>query len=165
MATRRALLQVSLGFGVAALFAPLLVLAALPAATREALAKAKLIYVATQRKSGERSTSAPVWFIYENDAIYSTTSPDSWKAKRIARGSPLYIWVGSENGPFVLGTAEKITDPAVIAHMGDLYADKYWIAMLGFFRPRPERVAAGKTVAYKVTLSDGTPPPPPPKTT
>jgi hypothetical protein len=159
MATRRALLEISLGFAVAALFAPLRALAEpLPTATREALAKAKLIYVATQRKSGERSTSAPVWFIYENDAIYSTTSPDSWKAKRIARGSPLYMWVGSESGPFVAGTAEKITDPAVIAHMGDAYADKYWIAMLGFFRPRPERVAAGKTVAYKVTLSAGPPP-------
>jgi hypothetical protein len=161
MATRRALLAASFGFGVAALLAPVLTLAdALPAATREALAKAKLLYVATQRKNGERSTSAPVWFIYEDDAIYSTTSPDSWKAKRIARGSPLYMWVGSESGPFVVGTAEKITDPVVIAHMGDAYADKYWIAMLGFFRPRPERVAAGKTVAYKVTLSPGPPPAP-----
>jgi hypothetical protein len=156
-------LAVSFGFGVAALFAPLLAFAdGLPAATRDALGKAKLLYVATRRKSGERSTSAPVWFIYENDAIYTTTAPDTWKAKRIARGSPLYIWVGSENGPFVLGNAERITDPAVIAHMGDMYADKYWFAMLGFFRPRPDRVAAGKTIAYKVTLAEGTPPPPPP---
>jgi nitroimidazol reductase NimA-like FMN-containing flavoprotein (pyridoxamine 5'-phosphate oxidase superfamily) len=150
-----------LGVACVAILAPLAALAQqIPAATREALGKAKLIYVATRRKSGERSTIAPVWFVYENDAIYSTTSPDSWKAKRIARGSPLYIWVGSESGPFVLGKAEKITDPAVIAHMGDMYSDKYWIAMLGFFRPRPDRVAAGKTVAYKVTLSEGTAPAP-----
>ena len=161
MATRRSLLTGALAVGAAVLLAPLRVLAQIPAATRDALAKSKLIYIATQRKSGERSTAAPVWFIYENDAIYTTTSPDSWKAKRIARGSPLYIWVGSESGPFVVGTANKITDPAVIEHMGEVYSDKYWIAMLGMFKPRADRVADGKTVAYKVTLSEGTPPPPP----
>jgi len=161
MARRRALLRSALGLGAALLLAPLRATAQIPAATREALEKSKLIYIATQRKSGERSTAAPVWFIYENDAIYTSTSPDSWKAKRIARGSPLYIWAGSESGPFVVGTAEKITDPAVIEHMGEVYADKYWIAMLGLFKPRASRVAEGKTIAYKVTLSEGTPPPPP----
>jgi general stress protein 26 len=161
MIGRRGVLRVALALGAAWVMAPLRALAQIPAATREALASSKLIYVATQRKSGERSTAAPIWFIYENDAIYTTTSPDSWKAKRIARGSPLYIWVGNDDGPFVVGTAEKITDPAVIAHMGEAYADKYWIAMLGLFKPRPDRVAEGKTIAYKVTLSEGTPPPPP----
>lgn len=162
MVTRRSVLGSILSGLVALCATPLRVLAQqIPAATREALSSSKLIYVATQRRSGERSTIAPVWFVYENDAIWTTTSPTSWKAKRIARGSPLYIWVGSESGPFVVGTAEKITDPAVIAHMGELYSDKYWIAMLGFFRPRAERVAEGKTIAYKVTLAEGTPPPAP----
>lgn len=171
MSTRRALLMGVLGVAGAALVAPLAgraqttagdaAASPIPPATLEALAESKLIYVATQRKSGERSTAAPIWFIYENGAIWTTTSPDSWKAKRIARGSPLYIWVGSEDGPFVVGTAEKITDPKVIEHMGEVYSDKYWIAMLGLFRPRPERVAEGKTVAYRVTLAPGTPPPPP----
>lgn len=156
------MLRALLWAGAGLLLAPVRVLAQrIPAATKEALESAKLIYVATQRKSGERSTIAPIWFVYENDAIWTTTSPASWKAKRIARGSPLYIWVGSESGPFVVGTAEKITDPAIVAHMGELYSDKYWIAALGFFRPRPERVGAGKTIAYKVTLAEGTPPPPP----
>jgi len=162
MMTRRIALRGVVGVGVSLLLAPLRALAQqIPVATREALGTAKLIYVATLMKSGTRSTIAPVWFIYENDAIYTTTSPDSWKAKRIARGSPLYIWVGSESGPFVIGTAEKITDPVVIAHMGEAYSDKYWIAMLGLFRPRPERVAEGKTLAYKITLAEGTPPAPP----
>lgn len=162
MSGRRAVLRTLWRAGAALLLAPVGALAQrIPAATREALENSKLIYVATRRKSGERSTIAPVWFIYENDAIWTTTSPDSWKAKRIARGSPLYIWVGSESGPFVVGTAERITDPAIVAHMGEAYADKYWIAALGLFRPRPERVAEGKTVAYKVTLAEGTPPPAP----
>ena len=159
---RRAVLRALSVAGAALLLAPLRALAQrIPAATRDALATSKLIYVATQRKSGERSTIAPVWFVWENDAIWTTTSPDSWKAKRIARGSPLYIWVGSESGPFLVGTAEKVTDPAIVAHMGELYSDKYWIASMGFFRPRPERVTSGKTVAYKVTVAEGTAPPPP----
>jgi hypothetical protein len=162
MSTRRHALSVIAGLAGAVLLAPVRALAQrIPAATKEALATSKLIYVATQRKSGERSTIAPVWFVWENDAIWTTTSPTSWKAKRIGRGSPLYIWVGSESGPFVVGTAEKITDPAIVAHMGELYADKYWIAALGFFKPRPDRVSSGKTVAYKVTIAEGTPPPPP----
>jgi Pyridoxamine 5'-phosphate oxidase len=132
-----------------------------PAATGKALEDASLIYVATRRKSGERSTAAPIWFYYENGEIFFTTSPDSWKAKRIGRGSPLFIWVGSEDGPFLLGEAERVTDPGVVAHMGEEYAKKYWIAWLGLFRPRPDRVAEGKTVAYRVQLTEGTPPPPP----
>jgi len=164
MIGRREVLGTALRAGAAVLFAPVRALAlAIPAATKEALATSKLIYVATQRKTGERSTAAPVWFVWENDAIWTTTSPDSWKARRIARGSPLYVWVGSESGPFLVGTAERITDPTVIAHMGELYSDKYWIAALGFFRPRPERVSSGKTIAYKVTVTEGTPPPPPAK--
>jgi general stress protein 26 len=162
MIGRREVLRALLWAGAAVLLAPVRLLAqAIPAATKEALATSKLIYVATQRRSGERSTAAPIWFVWENDAIWTTTSPDSWKAKRIARGSPLYVWVGSESGPFLVGTAEKITDPAVIAHMGELYSDKYWIAAMGFFRPRPERVSSGKTIAYKVTVVEGTAPPPP----
>lgn len=162
MIGRRGALRAMVVTGVGLLLVPVRALAQrIPAATKSALETSKLIYVATQRKSGERSTIAPVWFVYENDAIWTTTSPDSWKAKRIARGSPLYIWVGSESGPFVVGTAEKITDPAVISHMGELYSDKYWIAALGFFRPRAERVTSGKTIAYKVTLAEGTPPPAP----
>ena len=162
MIARRSVLRTLLVGGAAVLLAPVRALAQrIPVATKDALANSKLIYVATQRKSGERSTIAPVWFVWENDAIWTTTSPSSWKAKRISRGSPLYIWVGSESGPFVVGTAEKITDPAIVAHMGELYADKYWIAALGFFKPRPDRVSSGKTVAYKVTIAEGTPPPPP----
>ena len=133
--------------------------AEIPASTAKALSEAKLIYVATQRKNGERSDAAPIWFNYENGEIFFTTSPDSWKAQRIAAGSPLYIWVGDESGPFVIGTAEKIEDAALIERMGHAYEQKYWIAWLGLFRPRPDRVAAGKTVAYRVRLSEGTPPP------
>lgn len=132
--------------------------ASIPPATEAALRTSSLIYVATQRKNGQRSSIAPIWFFYEDNKIFFTTAPTSWKAKRIKRGSPLYIWVGSEDGPFLNGKAEPITDGAFIDKMGAAYSNKYWIAWAGLFRPRSERVASGKTNAYLVTVSEGTPP-------
>lgn len=120
-----------------------------------ALRDADVVYIATQRKNGERSTARPVWFYYDNGKIFFTTAPTSWKAKRISRGSPLYMWVGSEKGPFLTGRAEAVADPAYVDRMGEAYADKYWIAWLGLFRPRSSRVTEGKTRAYVVTLSEG----------
>lgn len=133
--------------------------ASISPATEAALRSSSLIYVATQRKNGQRSSTAPIWFFYEEGKIFFTTSPTSWKAKRIKRGSPLYIWVGGEDGPFLNGTAEAVTDPVLVDKMGAAYSNKYWIAWAGFFRPRSERVSTGKTNAYLVTISEGTPPP------
>jgi PPOX class probable F420-dependent enzyme len=130
------------------------------ASTAKALAEAKLIYVATRRKDGGRSEAAPIWFSYDQGDVFFTTSPESWKARRIAAGSPVYIWVGSEEGPFLMGQAERIDDPKVVEQMGKLYEDKYWIAWMGLFRPRSDRVTAGKTIAYRVKVTEGTPPPP-----
>ncbi len=125
---------------------------ALPPATEQALRDADLIYIATRRRNGALSSIKPVWFSYDTGKIFFTTSPTSWKAKRLNAGSPLYIWVGSESGPFLEGTAERVTDPALVDRMGDAYARKYWIAWLGFFKPRSGRVTDGKTNAYLVTV-------------
>ena len=38
--------------------------------------------------------------------------------------------------------------------MGQAYRDKYWIAWMGLFRPRSERVTSGKTVAYLVEVTE-----------
>jgi hypothetical protein len=132
----------------------------LPAATVKALREAKEIYVATRRAGGAPSAAKPIWFYYLGGGeLFFTTSPGSWKAKRIARGSPLYVWVGSKDGPFLLGEAKAATDPQLVDRMGKAYADKYWIAWLGLFKPRSGRVAEGKTMAYVVTLREGEPPP------
>ena len=116
-----------------------------------ALATAKQIYVATRRADGTESKVVPVWFMVDGDAIYFTTGPDSYKARRIRRGSPLLVWVGSTSGPHFVGQAELVRDPVVAARMAPVYGQKYWIAWLGLFRPNPERVRAGKTVIVKVT--------------
>jgi general stress protein 26 len=117
---------------------------------KAALQVESYIYVATQRLNGEWSTPAPVWFMADGDAIYFTTSPTSHKAHRIYRGSPVRIWVGRKDGPLLEGEARFITDRAIVERMAASYQQKYWIAWLGFFRPRPKRVASGKTLAVQV---------------
>lgn len=125
--------------------------AGFPPDLETALETAKNLYVATQRRDGSRSEVSPVWFMFDGEAIYFTTVPTTYKARRIARGSPLYVWVGTRDGPHFVGKAEILRDPAVAERMAPVYDRKYWISWLGFFRPRADRVRAGKTVIVKVT--------------
>ena len=115
-----------------------------------ALQSSKEIYVATKRHDGSLSKVVPVWFMFDGDAIYFATLPSSYKAKRIKKGSPLYVWVGVADGPHFIGPAELSKDPDLAARMAPVYAEKYWIAWLGLFKPNPERVRSGKTVIVKV---------------
>jgi PPOX class probable F420-dependent enzyme len=128
--------------------------AALSPETEAALRSSDYIYVATERKDGSRSAAAPIWFVFDGGKIFFTTAPDAWKAKRIAAGSPLYITVGTKNGPALVGSAEPVTDAEVVDRMGRAYSDKYWIAWLGLFRPRRARVSSGRTKAYLVTITE-----------
>jgi len=121
-----------------------------PPTLADSLRNAKQIYVATRRRDGGESKVVPVWFMFDGDAVYFTTAPGSHKARRIARGSPLLVWVGAADGPHFVGRAELVLDPAVAARMAPVYDAKYWISWLGFFRPREERVRDGKTVIVKV---------------
>jgi general stress protein 26 len=115
-----------------------------------ALQTSKEIYVATKRANGTLSQVVPVWFMFDGEAIYFSTAPSSYKARRIKKGSPLYVWVGSADGPHFVGPAELVTDPAVADRMAPVYAQKYWIAWIGLFKPNAERVRTGKTVIVKV---------------
>ena len=127
--------------------------AGFPSGVPEALRSAKQIYVATRRADGTQSAAVPVWFTFDGDAVYFTTGPASHKVRRIRRGSPLLVWVGRADGPHFTGQAEVLQDPEVAARMAPDYDRKYWIAWLGLFRPRPERVRAGKTVIVRVRPS------------
>jgi PPOX class probable F420-dependent enzyme len=122
-----------------------------PPDVREALRTSKHVYVATKRADGTTSEKAPVWFTADDEAVYFTTAPDSTKVRRIRRGSPLLVWVGRADGPHFEGKAELISDPAVAERLAPAYSKKYWIAWLGLFRPRPDRVRSGKTLIVRVT--------------
>lgn len=117
----------------------------------QALKTAKEIYLATRRPSGEQSSVAPVWFMYEGGAIYFATAPHSYKARRIRRGSPVEVWVGSRTGLHFSARAELLKDGDLAERMGNHYRQKYWIARLGFFKPSRARVAAGKIAIVKLT--------------
>src|SRR5262245_12751163 len=65
---------------------------AVGASTREheAPTAASYVYVATVRKDGTQSRAVPVWFIAtRDDDVLIDTNTDSWKARRIRRGSPV----------------------------------------------------------------------------
>jgi PPOX class probable F420-dependent enzyme len=120
-------------------------------ALADALRAAKEIHVATRRADGTSSEAVPVWFMFDGEAVYFTTAPGSHKARRIARGSALLVWVGRRDGPHFVAPAELVRDPDLAARMAPVYDRKYWISWLGFFRPRPERVREGKTVIVRVS--------------
>ena len=118
----------------------------------DAFSKASLVYIATVRKDGNQSKAAPVWFTTTPDHILLiNTNPDSWKAKRIRRGSPAMVWIGAENGPAFIGKAEITSDPAVLNRIIMDYPDKYLMAKVGLFRPSQEKYDQGKTIAIKIT--------------
>lgn len=140
--------------GVAAVAAELL-LQGVPLEMAEKLADAKEIYVATQRKDGTRSRAVPVWFGVMDGSLWFTTSPDTYKGKRIRRGSPVFVSVSGKDGPFVAMKAEIVQDGEAAEKLGKLYEKKYWIAWLGFFRPRKERVLSGQTLLIRLTPVEG----------
>jgi hypothetical protein len=118
----------------------------------DALARANLIYIATVRKSGNQSTAVPVWFTTTPDGhVLLQTAPTSWKAKRIRRGSPVIVWIGTRDGPAFIGKAEITNEPAVTSHIEQDYPKKYWMAWVGLHRPSAERFAHGEIVAIKIT--------------
>lgn len=120
--------------------------------TEAGLAEDDLIYLSTRRKSGAWSSQAPIWFWFDNQTIYFSCSPESWKAKRLGEGGPVRIRVGSDDGPEVIGQATRIYDLDLVDRLGDAWSNKYWAAWLGFFRPRRDRIASGKTYAYQVKI-------------
>jgi general stress protein 26 len=111
----------------------------------------KQIYVATDRKNGTRSTAVPVWFgVIDND-IWFATLPNNHKARRVKRGSPMYISVEGKDGPFIKAKADIVQDGAMAERLGEIYTRKYWIAWLGMFRPSRSKIESGKNLLIRLT--------------
>ena len=138
-------------FGTAAWVAAGEAATGFPPQVVSALQRLDEIHVATVRKDGSRSEPAPVWFAFVDGAIWFTTGPDSHKARRVGKGSPMFVSVDGKKGPYIETRAEIVNDSAMADRLGKIYADKYWIAWLGFFRPSGARVEAGKVVLLKLT--------------
>jgi general stress protein 26 len=117
---------------------------------RKALESSEYLYIATDRKDGSMSSVVPVWFMFDGRDILFATAPTSWKAKRIGAGRKVHVWVGTADGPRFTGKAELSSDPKVAEKMAPVYSQKYWIAWMGLFLPRPSRVSSGKTVIVRI---------------
>jgi hypothetical protein len=126
----------------------------------DALARATYIYIATVRKDGNQSQAAPVWFITTADhQVLIETSPTSWKAKRIKRGSPAMIWIGTRTGPAFIGKAEIVTDTKLQDQVIAEYPKKYLLARIGFARPSRAKLDRSQIVVIRISptrdLPDG----------
>lgn len=121
---------------------------------------ASLIYIGTVRKDGNQSKNTPVWFITTRDnEVLIETSPTSWKAKRIRRGSPAIIWIGKADGPAFIGKAEIVTDKALQDEVIEEYPHKYILARVGFAKPTREKIDDNRICVIRITpvrdLPDG----------
>jgi PPOX class probable F420-dependent enzyme len=127
----------------------------------DALSNASYIYIATVRKDGNQSKAVPVWFTNtaDNNGILIQTGRDSWKVKRIRRGSPVLIWIGAANGPAFVGKAQITTDAAVQKKILDDFRKKYWENRVMGVGPSRARFDSGERVAIAITpvrdLPDG----------
>ena len=115
------------------------------------LAKSTYIYIATVRKDGNQSKAVPVWFIPTSDSqVLIETGPGSWKVKRIKRGSPALVWIGSRTGPAFIGKAEIVQDKTLQDQVIEQYPKKYWQARLGFARPSRAKLDSGQIVVIRI---------------
>jgi len=138
----------------------------------QALADKDLIYIATVRKDGNQSKAVPVWFTTSADktTLLIQTGPNSWKAKRIRRGSPALVWIGSANGPAFIARAEITDNAAVKDKILDDFRHKYWQNRVLGIGPSRAAFDKGERIAIVITpvrdlstgftSSPGTPAPP-----
>jgi hypothetical protein len=100
--------------------------AAFPPDVAKALHEAKYVYIQSERKGGEWSKPAEIWFYADEDAVYVGTRPTSWRVKRIKAGrKKARIAVGKPDGPRFDAVGELRRDPAVEEKLMAAYAKKY----------------------------------------
>jgi len=116
------------------------------------LSKSTYIYIATVRKDGNQSTAVPVWFITTSDnQVLIETGPGSWKARRIKRGSPALVWIGSRTGPAFIAKAEIVQDKSLQDLVIEQYPKKYLLARIGFARPSRAKLDSGQVVVIRIS--------------
>jgi len=109
-----------------ALLAAAPALAGLSAEQEKQLGEATYVYIQSERKSGEWSRPAEIWFFTKGGKVYVGTRPDSWRVKRIKAGrTKARVAIGKVDGPAFEATGALTTDPAVEAALLEAFATKY----------------------------------------
>jgi hypothetical protein len=109
-----------------ALLFPTILQAGLTPELERALRDATYVYVQSERKSGEWSKPAEIWFHFAGGNVYVGTRPSSWRVRRIGwKRSRARIAVGKPDGPAFEATADVVKDPALEARLMEEFAKKY----------------------------------------
>jgi hypothetical protein len=127
-----------LALGTLALVAAASAWAALAPEVDRALRDAKYVYIQSERKSGELSKPAEIWFYYDGSAVYVGTRPSSWRVRRIKAGRrKARVAVGKVDGPVFTAVGELKHDAAVEEKLMAEFARKYpegWSRFADSFR-------------------------------
>lgn len=82
----------------------------------------------TFKKSGQ-AVSSPMWFAYEDEAVYMTTRGQSWKVKRLLRNPEVTIgWCdgsGRKHGKLYPARACLVEEESTFEHAKILLRKKY----------------------------------------
>jgi hypothetical protein len=101
-------------------------LAGLTPEVEKALREATFVYVQSERKTGEWSKPAEIWFHAEDGKVYVGTRPTSWRVRRIGwKRAKARVAVGKPDGPAFEATAELVKDAALQERMMADFAKKY----------------------------------------
>ena len=123
---------------LALVFAVTTATGALAPDVEKALRDAKYVYIQSQRKSGDLSQSAEIWYFYDDGAVWVGTRPSSWRVRRIKAGrTKARIAVGKKDGPAFDATGEIVKDPAAEQRLMAEFARKYpdgWARFADSFR-------------------------------
>jgi hypothetical protein len=100
--------------------------AALSPAIDRALRDSTYVYIQSERKGGDFSKPAEIWYFYDQNAVIVGTRPTSWRVRRIKAGrARARIAVGKADGPTFEATGALVKDPALEQRMMEEFARKY----------------------------------------
>lgn len=126
--------------------------AGLSAEATKALRESTYVYVQSQRKTGEWSKPAEIWFHYEDGKVYVGTRPTSWRVKRIGwKRAKARIAVGKVDGPAFEAHGELVKDHAVEERLMADYAKKYPEGWAKFEQAFRDGFKSGERVVVRYT--------------
>jgi len=102
-----------------------------------------------QRRESEHR-SAGLVHRYAGRPYADRYNSDSWKAKRIARGSPVIVWIGSASGRRLSAKRRSsATHRFTSDDRGD--SEKYWLARMGLFGPKRAKFDSGQIITIRIS--------------